>query len=348
MNMLRLELSEGEIESIRSLITGIAAEYDSVENTDFLDNACLYAHGLPWRVRSFLNDFRLKEPQSGICIISGYPIDLSTIGATPTHWKWRSDARSSLREQILFILYGVLLGDLLGWATQQDGYLVHDVLPIKGNEYEQLGTGSEQTLFWHTEDAFHPYRADYIGFLCFRNPDNVATTIGTLDVSKLDAACVDILFQPRFTIRPDDSHQEKNESDLRKSKRSDYDQNSVNAAYEKVNKMNMNPEKVAVLFGSQDAPYMRLDPYFMDPLDDDPEAQRALNELIKLIDANLNDVVLRPGEICFIDNYRVVHGRKPFKARYDGDDRWIKRISMTRDLRKSRKDRASSSTRLII
>src|SRR5262245_39186357 len=131
--MLRLELSDGEIESIKSLIRDVAAEYDHVENIDFLRNACLYAQELPRRVRSFLNVFRLKEPPSGVCIISGYPVNLSAIGATPTHWKWRSDARVSLHEQILIVLHGSLLGDLLGWATQQDGYFVHDVFPIKGN-----------------------------------------------------------------------------------------------------------------------------------------------------------------------------------------------------------------------
>src|SRR5215475_12884146 len=195
--MWRLKLSEGEIESIKSLITEVTAKYESVEDRDFLNNACLYAHMLPWRVRTFLNDFRLKEPESGVCIISGYPVNLPAIGATPTHWKWRADAQSSLQEQTLIVLHGSLLGDLLGWATQQDGYLVHDVFPISGNENEQLGTGSEQLLWWHTEDAFHPYRADYIGFLCLRNPDEVATTLGTLDVEKLDPTQVSILYQPR-------------------------------------------------------------------------------------------------------------------------------------------------------
>jgi Fe(II)/alpha-ketoglutarate-dependent arginine beta-hydroxylase len=346
--MLRLELTGGEIKSIQSLINNIAAEYDSVENVDFLNRAILYAHELPLRVRSFLNDFRLNEPPSGVCTISGYPLNLSAIGATPTHWKWREDARSSLHEQILFVLYGSLLGDLLGWSTQQDGYLVHDVLPIKGHENEQLGTGSEQALWWHTEDAFHPYRADYIGFLCMRNPDNVATTIGMVDVGKLDAAHVEILFQPRFTIRPDESHQEKNESEFRKSKRPQGGQDSINIAYEKIKMMNEAPEKVSVFFGSADAPYLRLDPYFMDRLEHDKEAQQALDALTALIDANLVDVVLQPGDFFFIDNYKVVHGRKPFKARYDGNDRWIKRISMTRDLRKSRQSRADVAGRVIM
>jgi Fe(II)/alpha-ketoglutarate-dependent arginine beta-hydroxylase len=345
--MWRLELTESEIESIRTLITGIAAEYRSVEDPDFLNNACLYAHELPRRVRTFLSDFRLKEPEVGVCIISGYPMDLSAIGATPTHWKWRSDAQRSLHEQILFVLHGSLLGDLLGWATQQDGYLVHDIFPIQGNESEQLGTGSEQLLWWHTEDAFHPYRADYVGFLCLRNPDNIATTIGRADIKKLDPAQIEILFQPRFTVRPDESHQKKNESDLRQTRQPDYIRDSVNTAYEKILKFNAEPEKISILFGSPDMPYLRLDPYFMDPLDSDPEAQRALNALIALIDASLVDLVLVSGDFCFIDNYRVVHGRRSFKARYDGNDRWIKRISMARDLRKSRSARASSTSRMI-
>ncbi|MBO0784205.1 MAG: TauD/TfdA family dioxygenase, partial [Ktedonobacteraceae bacterium] len=167
-------------------------------------------------------------------------------------------------------------------------------------------------------------------------------------VSKLDAALVDILFQPRFNIRPDESHQMKNQSDLRGEGRASNDKESINSAYDKIERMNTNPEKVSVFFGSADAPYLRLDPYFMDPLDDDPEAQEALNTLINLMDESLIDLVLQPGEFCFIDNYRAVHGRKPFKARYDGNDRWIKRISMTRDLRKSRRWRASTTSRLIM
>jgi Fe(II)/alpha-ketoglutarate-dependent arginine beta-hydroxylase len=345
--MWRLELTDDEIKSIKSLITEVAAEHMTVEDADFLHNACLYAHELPRRIRSFLNDFRLKEPSPGVCIISGYPVNFSAIGPTPTHWKWKSDSRSTMREQILLTLHGSLLGDLLGWATQQDGHLVHDVLPIKEHENDQLGTGSQQMLWWHTEDAFHDYQADYIGLHCIRNPDNTATIIGTVDIENLEAAQIDILFQPRFSIRPDESHQEKNESDLRKAARRSYNQDLINAAYEKIKSMNESPEKISVFFGSPDAPYLRLDPYFMTPLDNDPIAQHALNDLIKLIDESLTDLVLQAGDICFIDNYRAVHGRRPFKARYDGTDRWLKRVNIARDLRKSRGLRVSNLSRVI-
>ena len=65
------------------------------------------------------------------------------------------------------------------------------------------------------------------------------------------------------------------------------------------------------------------------------------------MDDKIFDLVLASGEFCFLDNFRVVHGRKPFKARHDGTDRWLKRINVTSDLRKSRAARNSGETRAI-
>jgi alpha-ketoglutarate-dependent taurine dioxygenase len=56
---------------------------------------------------------------------------------------------------------------------------------------------------------------------------------------------------------------------------------------------------------------------------------------------------MESGDFCFLDNYRVVHGRKPFKARHDGTDRWLKRVNVVRDLRKSRTARQSAMARTI-
>jgi alpha-ketoglutarate-dependent taurine dioxygenase len=84
----------------------------------------------------------------------------------------------------------------------------------------------------------------------------------------------------------------------------------------------------------------------MDPLDDE-EAQAALNSLIRALDARLCEIVLQPGEYLFVDNYRTVHGRKSFTAKYDGTDRWLKRVNVTRDLRKSRGARLNGSSRTI-
>jgi alpha-ketoglutarate-dependent taurine dioxygenase len=110
--------------------------------------------------------------------------------------------------------------------------------------------------------------------------------------------------------------------------------------------MQRNPQRVAVLSGPSDAPYIRIDPYFMDAAEG-ASAQRAFDELVKEIDGNIQELVLAPGDTCFIDNFRAVHGRKPFKAKYNGRDRWLKRINITRDLRKSRAFRESGQSRVI-
>ncbi|WP_399082001.1 hypothetical protein ACGH2B_29630 [Streptomyces sp. BBFR2] len=39
-------------------------------------------------------------------------------------------------------------------------------------------------------------------------------------------------------------------------------------------------------------------------------------------------------DILLIDNHRAVHGRLPFRARYDGTERRLKRICATSDLRR--------------
>src|SRR6266542_4411973 len=178
--MSKITLLQEEISSVKSIFSDVAIQYSSAEDHEFLKEACLYAHELPKRLRKFLNDFKMLEPKAGYCMISGYPIDEVSIGKTPSHWKYKPETSRTLEVELLLITLGSLLGDALGWATQQDGRIVHDIFPIKECENEQLGTGSIQALWWHNEDAFNEYRGDYIGMICLRNPDNVATTIGSI------------------------------------------------------------------------------------------------------------------------------------------------------------------------
>ncbi len=341
--MYQVQVADSEIKQIQKLTKEIASCYDSVEDTDFLRNAPTYAQELPHQLRASLNAFKLLEP-SGICLISSYPIDNAKIGKTPAHWQEKIIPSPAYEEEIYFFLCGCLLGNPIGWSTQQHGYILHDILPIKDHENEQLGSGSKQTLTWHIEDAFHPYRGDYIGLMCMRNPDNVETTFASIDSVKLDEDLVQVLFQQRFVIRPDESHLEKNRF-ATQSQIEGLD-DLLKRSYAWIEQMNTDPEKVAVLFGDPHSPYVRVDPYFMDRLDDE-EAQCALNKLIEAIDEKLVGVALQPGQICFIDNYKVVHGRNPFKARYDGTDRWLKRLNITGDLRKSRAVRLKPESRII-
>jgi Fe(II)/alpha-ketoglutarate-dependent arginine beta-hydroxylase len=338
--MTRLTLENAEVVETKALLQEIATRFDSPEHPDFLRELTVYSHALPRRLRLFLNDFRLFEWDPGFCIISGWPIDDDKIGDTPKHWKDRVQPPLTLEEEIYLLLISAHLGAPIGWATQQAGYLVHDICPIAGHEKEQLGTGCEEMLAWHTEDAFHPCRGDYLALLCMRNPDDVATTWGNVDIAQLNPRHRDILFEPRFTIRPDESHLQKNGA-------KPVLEEKLSESYSQIVQMNSAPPRIAILEGSLGQPYVRLDPYFMDPLTGDPEAQEALDALIRLVDSRLDSLIIAPGEIFIIDNFRLVHGRKPFKARQDGRDRWLKRINISCDLRKSRALRRSADSRVL-
>jgi Fe(II)/alpha-ketoglutarate-dependent arginine beta-hydroxylase len=305
-----------------------------LDTEDALHRIAVLAHDLPERLRERLDAFRLEQT-SGVLCLSGYDVDQDRLGPTPAHWRERPEFSPAHREEVLLTMFGSLLGHPFGWATQQDGRLVHDVIPIKGHEQEQLGSSSEALLTWHTEDAFHPLRGDYLSFACLRNPYQAATTVGYADDLDLPEGAREVLWQERFGIRPDESHLAKNNS------------TPGMEAFDGIDEMQRNPDQVAVLFGDPARPYIRADPYFMTVDEGDRQAEWALDSLVKAMDRAMFDLILADGDFCFLDNFRVVHGRKPFKARHDGTDRWLKRINLTLDMRKSRAARPVAMVRAI-
>jgi Fe(II)/alpha-ketoglutarate-dependent arginine beta-hydroxylase len=348
--MDQIFISAEEIRAIKGLLSDVSRQYRSAEDPGFLNEASVVAHELPRRLRNFLNNFKRQEPPGGACLIKGYPVDDRKIGPTPEHWKQKSEIAPTLEQELLMMLFGALLGDAIAWATQQDAHIIHDVFPIRADENEQISTGSNQVISWHNEDAFHPFRGDYVALMCLRNFDRIPTTLASADQIKLSQREINILFERRFVIYPDESHAEKNNSvAVAYSGNGNGHGNGTDplkAARERIREMHDRPSKLAVLYGDPNSPYLRLDPYFMRPLEDD-EAQFALNALIRAVDKCLGEVVLEPGDFLFVDNYRAVHGRKHFKARYDGTDRWLKRMNITRDLRKSRSARTSCASTVI-
>ena len=338
-------LTSQDLRALDPLLDELVATYNSAEDLEFLGMAGFYAQELPRSIRRFLHNFRINEPLRGLCLISGFPIDDQKIGPTPSHWKWRSDERRTIREQIFFALLSTLLGELFGWATQQDGHMIHDVFPIKENENDQIGTGSKESITWHTEDAFHNYRADWVGLMCLRNHDETGTTASYLDLKLLTAEQIDTLFDDRYIILPDDSHLAKNSGWAAGEQ---VDPEVIARVFANIRKLREEPKKRPIFFGDRKQPYLCLDPYFMDPIEDDPGASDALEALSRAIDQNISSIVLQPGDVLFIDNLTTVHGRLPFTPRYDGTDRWIKRVNIARDIRKSREARLTVSSRVIL
>ncbi len=343
--MHQMRLSDEEIAAILPLVDGICAEYRSIEDERLIAMAPLHSHELPRRLRMFLEHYRVEEP-AAVCIVSGFPVRDDTIGPTPDHWNLVGEGSPTLRQEVFFLLCAMLLGDAFAWATQQDGRIMHDVLPIKAHRSEQLGTGSEMLLWWHTEDTFSPFKGDYVALMCLRNPDNVGTTVCDADWIDWSSVDVDLLFEPEYPIRPDDSHLPKiGVADRQKS--DPVTERLLEESCRKIIDQYDNPRKKPVLYGDRNRPYMSLDPYYMLPDQMELGPRAAFDAFTKAIDAALTGVVLQPGDIAFIDNFRAVHGREPFTARYDGTDRWLKRLNISRNLRVSRAARRSSTDRVV-
>ncbi|HEY2699568.1 MAG TPA: guanitoxin biosynthesis L-enduracididine beta-hydroxylase GntD [Pseudonocardiaceae bacterium] len=339
-----LTLRDDDVASIDEVVGEVCERYNSVESAELQRYMQVYAAELPRGLRAALNDFRLGE-NSAAMVISGLPVNDARLGPTPADWQNWPEPAPTLRQDVTFLLISALLGDPIGWATQQDGRMMHSVFPIKAHEDEQIGWGSKELLTWHTEDAFHPMRTDYLGLMCLRNPDEVETTLADIADVRLDAETAKILSEDRFHILPDNSHRAQNQigsandDDPRIAELRRRSQQQVENALAE-------PPSVPVLFGDPADPYLRIDPYYMQGQHQGVE-QRALDAICAAIDAAMGGVVLEPGDIIFVDNFRAVHGRKPFQARFDGTDRWLRRLNITRDLRKSREFRLTPASRVI-
>jgi Fe(II)/alpha-ketoglutarate-dependent arginine beta-hydroxylase len=323
------ELDESERSEIERLVAEARSRYGTAADPDFLFRAASLAARLPVGLVDFLRDFQLHETTSG-AVVTGFSVDDKAIGPTPAHWSAQPDPASTAREEMFFVLLGTLLGEPFGWSTLQAGRLIHDVIPVRGEEFAQSGHGSTANLEWHTEDGFHPFRCDYLCLMAMRNNTGVATTFGSMSSVELPADARQVLFEPRFLIRPDDEH-------LR----------ARGMASSSVHELANPDTPVPVLFGSPEQPYLRIDPYFMDAVADDDDANFALKTIVAGLDDVLDDLILEAGDVGIIDNYRAVHGRRPFEARHDGTDRWLKKIVVTRDLRKSRRIRSSARSRVL-
>lgn len=306
--MSRLLLDERESALIETLVSDLIRAGEPWDPVRFADRAVLLAQKLPVRLRQFLAEVRATEEE--VAVVSGLPVDRELV-PTPIGWELAAKSGAAQREELLLLLCASALGEPFAWSDQQDGRLVHDVCPAPGMEQSATSASSTGALSLHTEDAHHTCRGDYVALLCLRNPDAVATTFArarSLSIPDKERA---VLSAHRYRFDPDHSH--------------------VQIGFSAVP-----AESGAILFGPEDRPYLRIDLDMIAPADvADEEAETAVHKLTELLHGRREEIVLAAGDLLFVDNYRVVHGRDSYLPRYDGGDRWLKRTNLSRDLRRA-------------
>ncbi|MGW0871171.1 guanitoxin biosynthesis L-enduracididine beta-hydroxylase GntD [Streptomyces sp. NPDC002740] len=320
---LEYVLSAAETEQIQEALGRLRDSSPAPARSAFYDRHWDAASHLPTGLRTFLEHFRRTEPAAAL-VIHGFPVDDEAVGPTPAHWADVPADGPPLDQELFLAMVGTALGDPFTFSTLQLGRVVQNLLPIRGDELRQSGHGSECLLEFHTEDGFHPGRCDYLLLFGMRNHERVPTIVSSVRDVKISDETADLLRTPSFLIRPDDEHVRQLQ-----------ERHPGHPALAGMLRMQSDPEPVPVLSGDRERPYLRIDYPFMTCAGRDRAAEQALDELMEELERVQLDVVVEQGSLAVVDNYVAVHGRRPFRATHDGTDRWLKRMIVSRDLRKT-------------
>jgi L-asparagine oxygenase len=272
---------------------------------------------VPAGIRRRVREFRRDSGPDGCLVLRGLPIGAPDLPPTPSV-KGSVQREPSLPAATL-LLFAAGLGDPAAFAAEKSGALVQDVVPVPGQEEVQGNVGSVELTF-HTENAFHPHRPDYVMLLCLR-PDHEG-------LAELRTACVrralpllapsarDALARREYLTEAPPSFGRTDEGTVH-----------------------------AVLTGDPADPDLCFDEAATRA--PTPAGRAALTELSAAVRATYRGVLLRPGDLAIVDNRVTLHGRSRFTPRYDGSDRWLQRTFAFTDLRRSRDHRPDDGTVLV-
>ncbi|MFC9475817.1 TauD/TfdA family dioxygenase [Nocardia sp. NPDC056952] len=315
------ELDPDAATALRSLATDIRHRLGDAPHTTTLHDPALIAR-ITERVDDLPDSMRhaVRPPATaaGATVVRGLPVDDADFGPTPAHWQAAAEHAhpGSLELDIVMLLLGRCAGEPFGWQGQQNGRLVNNIVPAAGHEDEQSGASSSTLLSPHTEDAFHHQRANLLMLACLRNPDRVATTVSSVREVRLSDEDLRTLTAPTLPILPDVSYG------------TGFDQ--------------LAPLPTLWL-DENGAVTARYDPAYT-PIDDADAVFRAAYARLTAELARVSHApALAPGELLLVDNDVAVHGRVPFRARYDGTDRWLKRINIRLPERRRRAQESSEN-----
>jgi L-asparagine oxygenase len=312
-DVFSLELTRDERSAVRALVERAAEPAAAlVDDIRWQARARAMSCHLPARLREAIRDFRHDPGTDGILTVTNLPIEPDTLPPTPNVPE--SVERAATPAATLATLLAQQLGEVIAYRDEKRGALVQNVVPVKSLATSQSNGGSVPLEF-HTENAFHPHRPDYVGLLCLRpaHEDQVGTQVAAVRraLPLLDPASHAVLREARFVTAVPPSFRSAGSS-----------------------------ERHPVLSGCLEDPDICVDFHATTALDQ--HAAQAMARLRAALLEVRSDLVLRPGEMVFVDNRLVVHGRVGFTPRYDGRDRWLHRVFVHLDNRRTRPSRPAN------
>ncbi|MEV6986114.1 TauD/TfdA family dioxygenase [Sphaerisporangium sp. NPDC051017] len=286
-----------------------------------VDDAMTRAHQifalLPLPMLRAILDFGRHIDTPGVMLISNLPTE-PDLPPTPPNGGPCAGKSSFVAEGVLLGLSG-LLGEPVGFVTEKEGRVVHDVIPTEPGATTQTSQGSKVFLNFHNDIVHDPSgrydisNPDFLVLNCLRaDPVAEAETwyADARDVLHvLDRDAVEILRSPLFQLNAPGGYVR------------------MFAGGKEVYS-----DPIAILSGPGHAPEIAVAANGVRCLT--PEAADALEQLQVACRApEVASVVrLMPGQALLINNRKGLHARTQFSAQYDGRDRWLQRTYIRRSL----------------
>ncbi|GAB3502055.1 clavaminate synthase Cs1 [Amycolatopsis cihanbeyliensis] len=265
----------------------------------FFEGGTLLAQQLPLPLRDGLAQFNANGNIGGYLLLGGLPVEPDDeLPPTPSSGTAPED-RPLLNMEAMLCIVGGALGLLTaydqGYGNRRSITVLHELFPTT-EPHPLSGATSKTQLEFHTDLSHHARQPNYILLSASRgdHEGKAATLVSSIRkaLPLLDPSVRDHLFERVFTRQ--------------------FDAENPNAvAY------------VRPLYGDRDDPYVSYNRSLMTTKTAKDVA--ALDALSAALEDVTEPVVLRRGDLLIIDNFRVVHGRAPFFARWDGKDRWLHR-----------------------
>lgn len=255
-----------------------------------------------------LLEFRRSLHAPGMLIIRNLPVDQVLPETPPTGG--RSPEKRTFLSEASLIGVGSLLGEIYGYNDEKKGELIHNICPVKSSRASQSNEGSEVDFRFHVEAAYFNFRPHFLLLLCLRSDEGVeaSTTVAEIKdaIPLLTGRELEVLREPLFRIHAPQSFL-KVPGEVRWS------------------------DPMPVFQGSDEHPEVRLNFNGMAALS--TEADQALESLERALNSPQvrRNIHLEPGSLLIINNRKAVHGRTPFRPRFDGRDRWLQRIYVHSD-----------------
>lgn len=229
-------------------------------------------------------------------------IDVGHVPPTPNAICLKSSHLDGVYQKLY--TYASRYGFPISYAQEQEGNIIQNIFPIQKTETQQISTSSKTELGLHTETAFHPYKPTTVLLLCLRGDPEAVTTYAYVDeiVKHITPMMLNTLTQPWFTTSIDESFRTEGQLDM---------ELTCSILREKV-------------YGLNPLYEITYDEALMKATN--AQAEEALNELREAIKKCTRKIVLDTGDLLVINNKTTIHGRRPFRARYDGTDRWVQRM----------------------